>query len=106
MEKLGVIYTMDATHFLDEKGNIGPKNGPALKMATFIGAVVSNVTTPGPLDAVKCFKCGQPVRTGYEDRVICSLGRIAWQCTACPVGGYISQWQDTLWDITNDLDAH
>jgi len=54
------MYVIDLTHYLDAKGMIAPKRGPALKFADFVTAVVAHATgfdrpdeNPGPL----CFKC-------------------------------------------------
>lgn len=90
------MYITDATHFLDAKGAIGPKRGPALKMAEFLGGVIVAATLPN-LDRHRptCRKCGGTI----ESDVIAS-GEIQWRCSACQEAGRISNWRSTLWDMT------
>jgi len=54
------VYVIDVCHYLDDKGNIGPEQGPARKMADFITSVIAHAfdfdrpeNTPGSV----CFKC-------------------------------------------------
>lgn len=45
-----VMYITNATHFLDEKGLIGPKRGPGRKMADFFGGIIIAATWSGRQD--------------------------------------------------------
>src|SRR5205807_1376838 len=42
----GAMYITDLTHFLDEKGAIAPKSGPARKLVEFLGRVVAVASAP------------------------------------------------------------
>lgn len=96
------MYVIDVGHFLNEKGAIEPKKGPAKKLAVFTTEVIAHASnferpdnTPGPA----CFKCRQRddhrVNTG-----ITVDDRVAWHCPVCGTEGYISNWQGTFWDLS------
>jgi hypothetical protein len=96
------MYVIDVRHFLDEKGDIAPKHGPARKMANFVVAVVAHASdfdrpeeSPGP----RCFKCrvrdDRRVETGLTDDEA-----VAWSCPACGTQGRIGNWQGTFWDLS------
>ncbi len=53
------MYITDAKHFLDEKGAISPKKGPAKIMAEFHAAAIAYATDfdDAGLQAPMCFKC-------------------------------------------------
>ncbi len=98
------MYVIDLAHYLDSKGAIAPERGPARKMADFLTAVVAHASDfnrpddrPGPA----CFKCRKRdqrvVETGMaQDDVV------VWRCLACRTEGRISNWQGTLWDLSQD----
>lgn len=90
------MYITDATHFLDEKGAIGPKQGPARKIAEFFGAVIVTSTSPAADQTQPvCFKCSGSVKAHAPvNRVI------EWRCSGCGESGRITNWEGTLWDMT------
>jgi hypothetical protein len=99
-----MMYVTDARHFLDEKGAIGPQSEPARLMAEFCGNVIAYATdfdetgVPAPL----CFKC-------RKGTVRAALGRdeaVYWSCSECPTEGQISNWQGTLWDLSEGGEPH
>lgn len=91
------MYITDAPHLLDDKGAIGPKRGPARKMADFLGSIIVAATLPTPgIQRPKCIECGNMVGA-----TVGSSGEIHWQCSACAEEGRISNWRLTLWDMTN-----
>lgn len=102
------MYAIDARHFLNDKGDIGPECGPARKMADFITSVIAHASdfdrpdnTPGPA----CFKCrkrdNRRVDTAItDDRVV------VWHCAACDTEGRISKWQGTFWDLSRGMPSH
>ena len=97
------MYITDARHFLDEKGAIGPQQGPAKSMADFLTSAIAYATDfdDTGLAAPTCFKC-------KKDSVQPMIGQddaIYWSCSRCKAAGRIFNWQGTLWDFT-ERDGH
>ncbi len=91
------MYVTDLSHFLDEKGAIGPQAGPGLKLANFLTAIVSLASDCVPKVAPPCMKCKSlQVGVGVDD-----AQRINWKCLSCNECGIISNWQRTLWDMSD-----
>lgn len=93
------MYVTDAIHFLDEKGAIGPKSGPGLKLSNFFGRVIVLATSHSESAIngyVKCIKCESEQITA----LINSKNEVAWKCNGCGETGVITNWQGTLWDWT------
>ncbi|MBK6729050.1 MAG: hypothetical protein IPG63_17900 [Xanthomonadales bacterium] len=56
------MYITDARHFLDTKGAIGPKRGPARTLAEFLGGVITAATLPSPSASCPgCIQCAGAV---------------------------------------------
>ena len=90
------MYITDATHFLDAKGAIGPKRGPARKMVEFIGDVIVAATLPtSSTHVLKCIRC-----SGTIVASVSASGDVQWACSSCAEAGRISKWRHTLWDMT------
>lgn len=93
------MYIADATHFLDDKGAIGPKRGPARKMAEFLGSVIVAATLPNPSTrrpkCIKCIKC-----SGTIEAIVGTSDEIQWSCSTCSEAERISKWRHTLWGMT------
>jgi hypothetical protein len=94
------MYITDLTHFLDHKGNIGPKSGPARRMAEFLGSVVVAASTPASVDPTsigecRCLKC-----KGTAIAEIAPDDAIEWFCEDCGQGGRISNWRGSFWDLS------
>lgn len=95
------MYITDATHFLDAKGAISPKRGPARKIAEFLGSVIVAATLPNPsANQPKCIKC-----SGAIEAIIGTSDDIQWTCATCSEAGRITNWRHTLWDITMSSSA-
>ena len=97
-----IVYVIDLTHYLDEKGMIAPQKGPARKLASFLTAVVAHASdferpssTPGPF----CFKCRKRDQS-VVDTAINAQWRIVWFCPVCHAEGQISNWEHTFWDLS------
>ena len=99
--KRPLMYITDATHFLDDKGAIGPKHGPGRKMADFLGSVIVAATlfTPGTPQP-QCIAC-----SGAVEAIVAASGVIHWKCSACAEEGLITNWRLTLWDMTANRSA-
>ena len=94
------MYITDLTHFLDEKGAIGPKSGPARKLAEFLGRVVAAASAPrAAVDSgaaqCRCNKC-----KGMTTAVIAPDDAIEWLCLSCGHEGRISNWRLSFWDLS------
>ncbi len=97
------MYITDARHFLDEKGAVSPRRGPAKAMADFHASVIAYATDyeEAGVAAANCFKCKKA-----EVRVTRALDdAIVWSCPHCKAEGRISNWQGTLWDLSDRPDV-
>ncbi|GGI68776.1 hypothetical protein GCM10007973_02280 [Polymorphobacter multimanifer] len=103
--RANTFYVIDTRHYLDEKGDIEPKKGPARKLADFTTAVIAHASdfnrsesTHGPV----CFKCrkrdNHHVDTGMTDD-----DAVVWHCPACGTEGRVSNWRGTLWDFSHGM---
>lgn len=93
------MYITDIRHFLDDKGTIGPRRGPARTMAEFHCAVVAYAPDfdDSGLPPATCFKC----KKGKVEASIAPDDTIDWACPRCRISGRISNWQGTLWDLSD-----
>ena len=98
------MYITDARHFLDDKGAIGPQHGPAKVMAEFHANTIAYATDfkVAGVNAPTCFKC----KKGQVEAQIAPDDAIDWSCPRCRAHGRISNWQDTLWDLTEQGESH
>ena len=97
------MYITDARHFLDDKGAIAPRRGPAKAMADFHAGVIAYATDyeDTGVVAANCFKCKKVevrIARAQDDAIV-------WSCPRCNAEGRISNWQGTLWDLSNRPDA-
>jgi hypothetical protein len=95
------MYITDLTHFLDEKGAIGPKSGPARRLAEFLGRVVAAASAPSVIggDGIgecRCNKC----KKGFVIAEIAPDDAIEWFCENCGHEGRISNWRRSFWDLS------
>ena len=94
------MYITDLTHFLDEKGAIGPKSGPARRFAEFLGRVVAAASMveaddDAPTPPCKCHKC-----KGMVEAIIGPEDAVEWWCPNCGREGRISHWRRSFWDLS------
>ena len=54
------------------------------------------------VNAPSCFKC----KKGQVEAHIAPDDAIDWSCPRCKTQGRISNWQDTLWDLTDQGENH
>ena len=97
------MYITDLTHFLDGSGAIAPIKGAARAMAQFLVDVVAHATdeSDASLAAPTCFKC----KKGAVEVALAQDDAIVWHCPRCQAEGRISNWQGTLWDLSERPDA-
>jgi len=97
------MYITDARHFLDAKGAIAPLRGPAKAMADFHAGVIAYATDfdEAGVTLPRCFKC----KKGTVEAALAQDDAIVWHCPRCQAEGRISNWQGTLWDLSDRPDT-
>ena len=93
------MYITDARHFPDDKGAFAPSRGPAQAMAEFHGSVIAYATDCDDVGVLRprCFKC----RTGAVWAELAQDDAINWHCPLCQAEGRISNWQGTIWALSD-----
>ncbi len=94
------MYFTDLTHFLDAKGAIAPKIGPARRLAEFLGGVVAAASAQErgvATEPVLCRnrKCRRPITS-----TIAGDNAIEWVCAKCGEQGRITNWRRSFWDLS------
>jgi len=97
------MYITDARHFLDDTGAIAPLRGRAKAMADFHAGVIAYATDFHSVCVAlpRCFKC----KKGTVEAALAQDDAIVWYCPRCQAEGRISNWQGTLWDLSERPDA-
>lgn len=92
------MYITDARHFLDENADIAPRRGPAKAMADFQASVIAYATDfdSAGVTLPRCFKC----KRSTVEAAVAQDHAILWRCPRCSTEGRISNWQGTLWDLS------
>jgi hypothetical protein len=102
----------DIRHFLDDFGIIAPKSGPARKLAEHLTGIIAESTAAlGEIDGYGKVACrrrpGRRPCAGFiESWVDPDTGAIYWVCPKCEDDGFISNWEETMWDLSNDEAQH
>jgi hypothetical protein len=95
----------DISHFLNEDGDLSLDYGPARNLAEHLTAIIAMVSHPSPTPiefAVFCrrrpnrIQCKGQIEGGIDP----DTGTIIWWCPECADTGFISNWQDTFWDLS------
>jgi hypothetical protein len=94
------MYITDLTHFLDEKGAIGPQSGPARRLAEFLGRVVAAASEPSAVEHAGIGECRCNKRKGTIIAEIAPDDAIEWFCESCGHEGRISNWRRSFWDLS------
>jgi len=101
-------FIIDLSFFLNEEGDLAADSGPGEEFVEFLTAIVAMVTYPA-LEPPPDYK----VRCQYLDNdgnqcpgliageLMPENDIIAWHCPVCYDKGLISNWQDTLWDLSD-----
>lgn len=109
---MGDTWITDLTHFLDETGQIAPESGPDRRLAEHITAIVAMASLPEivipPEYKVKCRRRpGRKPCAGFIDADIDpETDEIVWWCDKCDDNGYIQNWKDSMWDLSNITEPH
>jgi hypothetical protein len=100
-------WVMDITHFLDEKGEMITEPRQARRLAEYLAAIIVMASYPDPdyppEYRVSCRRrpnrkpCLEEI-VGYVDP---ETDEIFWKCPKCEDRGLISNWQGTIWDMSD-----
>ena len=102
----------DLTHFLAPDGSIGPKDGPALRLANYLTKIVVAAAVLSQKESettvVYCRKRPNrsPCPGEIETYIDPETEQIIWFCPVCGDQGSISHWQGSLWDCTDKTQSH
>ncbi len=98
---------VDFSHFLDENGDMAPLPGAAERLFQQLAAIIIMATHPDsetlPEYQVPCRRrpqrkpCPGTIQADLDDET----EEIVWWCPICQDTGIISNWQETLWDMTD-----
>jgi hypothetical protein len=100
-------WVTDITHFLDEKGEIIAEPIEARKIAEYFAAIIVMASYPDPEYPpeyrVLCRR--RPNRKPCNEEIIGFVDPetddIYWKCPKCEDRGLISNWQGTIWDMSD-----
>jgi hypothetical protein len=97
-------WVTDIRHFLDESGNLAQESEVSLRFAEFQVAIIALISHPEPVPEQLRVACRRrpdrkPCQGHIEGHIDPDLKVIAWWCPVCGDNGFISNWQDTLWDL-------
>lgn len=103
-------YITDITHYLDEEGEIAIEFCAGLRFAEYLISIISMISHPQPVPEefkVRC-RC-RPMRKLCKGTIMGgtdpNTGVIIWWCPECHENGFISNWQGTIWDLSDAVGA-
>lgn len=102
----------DLTHFLSPDGSIEPKDGPARQLADFLTKIIVAETAleqpPSETNVIRCRRRPnrKPCTGVIQTDIDLQTNQIVWWCPVCEEQGFISHWQGSLWDCTNNAQSH
>jgi hypothetical protein len=99
-------WVMDITHFLDDNGEIITEPPEARRLGEYLAAIIVMASYHDPEYPpeymVRC--CRRPNRKPCEEEIAGwvdpDTDNIVWKCPACGDRGLISNWQGTIFDMT------
>lgn len=103
-----MLWITDLKHLLSPEGSIEPRSGPALKLAQYLTSIVAEITADlGEEVSFPKVRCRRrpnrkPCPGKIESFMDPATGEIVWWCPECHDGGYISNWEGTLWDFSEE----
>ena len=100
-------WITDITHFLDENGELISKPSQALKLGEYLSAIIVMASYPEPEYPsdyiVGCRR--RPNRKPCLEEIVGFVDPetddIVWMCPKCGECGKISNWRNTIWDMTD-----
>lgn len=100
-------WITDVRHYLDAKGNLPPELHPkAANLARYQGKIIMGVTSfSGYIEYVDTgIPCRRrPGHKSCPGNILAFIDKeegrkIRWSCPICRDNGWISGWQETMWD--------
>jgi hypothetical protein len=104
-------WVTDITHFLDENGDMITEPRQARKLGEYLAAIIvmASFIEPEHPEKYQVFCRRRPNRNpclgeiaGYIDP---ETDDIFWKCPKCGDRGLISNWQGTIWDMSDDAEV-
>jgi hypothetical protein len=104
-----MMYVADMTHFVGADELVGAKFNVARRFAAYLGAVVGVATAnpPGPVieSPLPCHR--RPSRQPCPGKLLVRRSeaprQINWACPRCGEEGVISNFEQTIWDLSPPL---
>jgi hypothetical protein len=110
-QSMGNTWIVDLRHYLDPSGAFANMPTRARLLAEYFASIVVDATAN--LDDEPSVRCRRRPGRRRCTGIIMSypsadeLERIHWHCPICNDNGFISGWQNTLWDgFTVNENAH
>ena len=94
------MHITDLSHFLDAKGAIGPKSGPARRFAEFLASVVATASAKGPRAVSGAAQCRCNKCKGLIATKVAPDDAVEWRCASCGQQGRITNWRRSFWDLS------
>ena len=103
-------WITDITHYLDDSGNIVPDYGSVFRFAEYLVSIISLITHPAPVPVSFDVPCRRrpnrkPCNGFIEGVADPDTDAIVWWCPECGDHGFISNWQGTIWDLSDAGDT-
>jgi hypothetical protein len=99
-------WISDITHFLDDHGNLIEEPKEARVLADYFAAIIVMASYPEPdyppEYRVSCRRRPQrkPCREEIVGFIDPETDDVVWMCPKCNDRGFISNWQGTIWDMS------
>jgi hypothetical protein len=104
---MSTTWMIDINDFLDDYGDVADLPLATRRLFAHITAIIVMATNPDadapPEYQVQCRRrpnrkrCSGMIQTDLDP----DTGDIIWWCPVCNDTGVISNWQDSLWDMTD-----
>lgn len=102
---MGNTWFTQLRHFLDDSDEFWNSKGPARKLAEYLCSIVKAATSKvleiSFPTGIRCRR--RPKRKPCQGEVYAFLDNkknvIEWYCPLCKDNGYISDWENTKWDM-------
>ncbi|MBI2355268.1 MAG: hypothetical protein HYV06_09605 [Deltaproteobacteria bacterium] len=104
-------WITDITHFLDNEGEIISEPAQARKLGEYFTAIIVMSSYPEPEYPIEYrVNCRRrPNRKPCQEEIVGFVDHetddIVWMCPKCNDRGLISNWQGTIWDMSDADDT-